>query len=223
MKTEFNDRSEPSENLTVTVACSTRNTVICHLENKVILLILIALLFSVGGKVVIVIGGDKNYTENEEGRSVISVWARRALSRQISEEYLDGRKSFIFSWDKKHRPIHEEALKHFFDPGRNGERFIYPLPTRQADPGSITSGCSAEKEPAVLDLGRIEGAAEIEPITPAEATSMEVEEEKGIYFIVTRCFILSLVSIRSSGIVRIVPVHVQWSHRRSERSYGNTT
>ena len=138
----------------------------------------------VGGKVVIVIGGDDNYTENEEERSVISIWARRALSRQISEEYLDGRKSFIFSWDKKHRPIHEEALKHFFDPGRNGKRFTYPT---QADPGAITNGCS-EKEPALPDLGRIEGAAEIEPTTPAEATPMEVEEEKGIYFIVTRCF-----------------------------------
>ena len=173
----------------------------------------------VGGKVVIVIGGDDNYTENEEERSVISIWARRALSRQISEEYLDGRKSFIFSWDKKHRPIHVEALKHFFDTGRNGKRFMYPT---QADPGAITSGCS-EKEPALPDLGRIEGAAEIKPTTPAEATPMEVEEEKGIYFLVTRCFILILVAIWSSGIVQIVSEHAQWSHRRSGPSYRNTT
>ena len=168
------------------------------------LILLKALLFSVGGNVIIVIGGDDNYkNEDKEKQSVISVWARRAMSVQFSEEYLDGRKSFIFSWGEKHRPIHEEALKHFFDPGRNGERFIYQLPT-QRDPtlqpgrvkpvGSITSRCSGN-EPAILPSGGTESAAEIEPITPAEATPVEVEEEKcpldsqgkGTYFIVTLC------------------------------------
>ncbi|XP_073255741.1 uncharacterized protein [Porites lutea] len=146
-----------------------------------------ALLQATGGNVIIVIGGDDNYkNEDKEKRSVISVWARRAMSVQFSEEYLDGRKSFIFSWGEKHRPIHEDALKHFFDPGRNGERFIYQLPT-QRDPslqpgrvkpvGSITSGCSGN-EPVILPSGGTESAAEIEPITPAEAIPVEVEEEK---------------------------------------------
>ena len=172
--------------------------------SKIRLILLKALLFSVGGNVIIVIGGDDNYkNEDKEKRSVISVWARRAMSVQFSEEYLDGRKSFIFSWGEKHRPIHEEALKHFFDPGRNGERFIYQLPT-QRDPslqpgrvkpvGSITSGCSGN-EPVILPSGGTESAAEIEPITPAEAIPVEVEEEKcpldsqekGTYFIVTFC------------------------------------
>ena len=155
--------------------------------SKIRLILLKALLFSVGGNVIIVIGGDDNYkNEDKEKRSVISVWARRAMSVQFSEEYLDGRKSFIFSWGEKHRPIHEEALKHFFDPGRNGERFIYQLPT-QRDPslqpgqvkpvGSITSRCSGN-EPAILPSGGTESAAEIEPITPAEATPVEVEEGK---------------------------------------------
>ena len=81
------------------------------------------------------------------------------MSVQFSEEYLNGSKSFIFSWGEKHRPIHEEALKHFFDPDRNGERFIYQSPTPAADPtlkpgrvkpvGSITSRCSGN-EPAIL-------------------------------------------------------------------------
>jgi len=159
----------------------------------------------VGGNVIIVIGGDVNYkSEEQEEQLVISPWARRIVCVQFSEEYIDGRKSFIFSWGEKHRPIHEEALKHFFDPGRNGERFIYQLPTQAADPtlqpgrvkpvGSITSRCSGN-EPAILPSGGTESAAEIEPITPAEATPVEVEEEKcpldtqekGTYFIVTLC------------------------------------
>ena len=187
--------------------------------SKVRLILLKAFLFSVGGNVIIVIGGDDNYkNEDKEKRSVISVWARRAMSVQFSEEYLDGRKSFIFSWGEKHRPIHEEALKHFFDPGRNGERFIYQLPT-QRDPtlqpgrvkpvGSITSRRSGN-EPAILPSGGTESAAEIEPITPAEATPVEVEEgkcpldtqEKGTYFLLH--FVNILIPAGFHMIVRIV-------------------
>lgn len=38
-------------------------------------------------------------------------------------EYLDGRKSFVFSWNTKHRKIHEEALLHYFDPNRKRQKF----------------------------------------------------------------------------------------------------
>ena len=38
---------------------------------------------------------------------------------------MDGRKSFIFSWNKKHRLIHEEALRHYFDPTKKGQKFEY--------------------------------------------------------------------------------------------------
>ena len=38
---------------------------------------------------------------------------------------MDGRKSFIFSWNKKHRAIHEEALLHYFDPSKKGQKFEY--------------------------------------------------------------------------------------------------
>ena len=59
------------------------------------------------------IGGDSYYRdENEEVRFVISRWARKKVASQFSEEYLDGRQSFIFSWHKKHRMIHEEAMRH---------------------------------------------------------------------------------------------------------------
>ena len=88
-------------------------------------------LLLVGGNVIIVIGGDDNYkNEEEEERSVISSWARRIVCVQFNEEYLDGRKSFVFSWGEKHRQIHVEALMHFFDPDKNCEKFKYQLPIK---------------------------------------------------------------------------------------------
>ena len=77
----------------------------------------------------IVIGGDSYYKdENEEARSVISRWARRKVASQFREECLDGRQSFIFSWDEKHRMIHEDAMRHFLDPGKRGSKFEYTPP-----------------------------------------------------------------------------------------------
>ena len=73
----------------------------------------------------IVIGGDENYRDNdEENRSTLSRQARdTALSRQLRPQLIDGRKSFIFSWNKKHRAIHEEALIHYFDCTKKGQKF----------------------------------------------------------------------------------------------------
>ena len=77
----------------------------------------------------IVIGGDSYYqNEDEEARSVISRWAKRKVASQFREEYLDGRQSFIFSWNKKHRPIHEQAMRHFLDPSKRGSKFEYTPP-----------------------------------------------------------------------------------------------
>ena len=77
------------------------------------------------GKVLVVIGGDDSYKDTaEEQGSFLSRWARRKISSQFSEEYLDGRKSFIFSWDKKHKSIHEEALLHYFNPDKKEEKFV---------------------------------------------------------------------------------------------------
>ena len=56
----------------------------------------------------IVIGGDDSYKdENEEDTAFISRWAKRKISSQFSEALIDERKNFIFSWNKKHRAIHE--------------------------------------------------------------------------------------------------------------------
>ena len=93
------------------------------------------------GKVLLVIGGDDQYSdEDEKERAVISRWARRKVASQFNEECLDGRRSFIFSWNKQHREIHEEALFHYFDPSKKGQKFEYqpkpkPVPVpKRADP-----------------------------------------------------------------------------------------
>ena len=82
-----------------------------------------------GENVLIIIGGDDNYEgREEEKKTVISRWAWRKVSSQFEKEYLDGRKSFIFSWHKNHREIHERALLHFFEPSKVGEKFDYHPP-----------------------------------------------------------------------------------------------
>jgi len=89
-----------------------------------------ALLRATGENVIVVIGGDDNFkNETEEEQSVISRWAKRKIAySQFSEEFMDGRKSFVFSWNKSHRVIHEEALLHYFDPSKKGQRFEYQPP-----------------------------------------------------------------------------------------------
>jgi len=102
------------------------------------------------GKVLIVIGGDDQYRdEDEEERTVISRWARRKVSSQFNEEFLDGRESFIFSWNKQHRVIHEEAFLHYFDASKKGQRFEYqPKPKRETPkfPSKETTGSMDENE-----------------------------------------------------------------------------
>ena len=99
------------------------------------------------------IGGDRYYqNEDEEARSVISRRAKRRVALQFAEEYLDGRQSFIFSWNEKHRPIHEEAMRHFLDPEKRGSKFEYtppkplpkPIPPVEPRPASADTDLSRE-------------------------------------------------------------------------------
>ena len=45
---------------------------------------------------------------------------------------MDGRKSFVFSWNKNHRAIHEEALLHYYDPSKKGHKFEYQPPQERS-------------------------------------------------------------------------------------------
>ena len=71
----------------------------------------------------IVIGGDEYY-DGEEDTQVLSRWAKLKILSQFSPEYLDGRKSFVLSWERKHRLIHEDAVRHFLDPDKQNQIFV---------------------------------------------------------------------------------------------------
>ena len=99
---------------------------------------------------VVVIGGDDNYkNETGEEQSAISrcAWIKIAHS-QFSEEFMDGRNSFVFSWNKNHRVIHEEAILHYFDPSKKGQKFEYQPPQ---EPLSQTSSTELEREAVEKD------------------------------------------------------------------------
>ena len=79
-----------------------------------------------GDNVIDVIGGDDNYrNEEEENKEFISRWAKRKVPSQYQDEYMDGRKGIILSWNEKHREIQEEVLRHFLDPCKRGTKFEY--------------------------------------------------------------------------------------------------
>ena len=59
---------------------------------------------------------------------------------------MDGRKSFIFSWDTAHRTIHEEALLHFLDPEKEGQKFV-----REQKPQPETRGTPVDHKQVCLD------------------------------------------------------------------------
>ncbi|XP_048587986.1 uncharacterized protein LOC5499655 [Nematostella vectensis] len=104
-----------------------------------------ALLNATENQVLIVIGGDDNYkTQEERDTSVLSQWARGKVSSQFLEEYMNGSRSFIFSWDEHHHPIHEEALQHFLDPSKTDEFVPKPRPPQVSVPDPIP-------EPEVVD------------------------------------------------------------------------
>ena len=109
------------------------------------LLCVIQCLVLKGNKVLIVIGGDDNYRdEDEEEQVVISRWARRKVASQFDEEYLNGRKSFIFFWNKGHREIHEKALEHYLDPSKKERKFQY-VPKQEPTTFPLTVNDSLDK------------------------------------------------------------------------------
>ncbi|XP_068686767.1 uncharacterized protein [Montipora foliosa] len=117
-----------------------------------------ALLRATDGKVLIVIGGDTYYKDEEEEENfVMSRWVRRKISPQFREEDMDGRKSFILSWNKKHRPIHEEALRHFLNPGKKGCTFHYTPPPKlvpsHTEPDSFPplEASHTDREPLLME------------------------------------------------------------------------
>ena len=121
----------------------------------------------------IVIGGDDNYkNEDEEDREFISRWAKRKISSQFGEEFLNGSKSFVFSWNKEHREIHKKALVHFFSPSKKGQKFEYhpPPPPEAVTKPTISTGSGTKKSgpPSQVDASTT--------VTERQASSMKGTE-----------------------------------------------
>ena len=108
---------------------------------------------------------------------------------------MDGRKGFVFSWNKKHRPIHEEALKHFFDPSKNSEKFEYQLSANPDPPSQARRVTPAETIPTKAEENKC--SSDIGKIT----------QEKGTFFVISRC---SIVFFPDKRIDRDQYVFVRW-------------
>ena len=72
---------------------------------------------------------------------------------------MDGRKSFIFSWDTAHRTIHEEALLHFLDPEKEGQKFV-----REQKPQPEKRSKSVDQKQVVTG-GTTTANIEVKPVT----------------------------------------------------------
>ena len=65
------------------------------------------------------------------------------MQSQFKAEFLNGTKNFIFSWNKNHREIHEEALRHYFDSKKKDQKFEY-------QPKQVVKAAHASSERAPL-------------------------------------------------------------------------
>ncbi|XP_019647192.1 PREDICTED: uncharacterized protein LOC109487629 [Branchiostoma belcheri] len=84
-----------------------------------------ALLEAAQGRVLVVIGGDDRYKAGEQDTSVLSTWAYHKIAAQFDDTYLDGRRGFVFSWDERHNPVHQEALGSYLRAITAGKRGLH--------------------------------------------------------------------------------------------------
>ncbi|XP_022804627.1 uncharacterized protein LOC111341863 [Stylophora pistillata] len=136
-----------------------------------------ALLMATDERVIVIIGGDDNYRNStEEDESLLSRWVRRKVSSQFREEFMDGTKGFIFSWDKKHREIHEEAILHFLDSKKKGEKFVYEQKPH-TEPTKCKTAVQADDQKKEIEP-HAEKIQQEESETPAKPTSANFQGEK---------------------------------------------
>ena len=91
---------------------------------------------------IIIVKDERYENKEEEETQFISRWvAKNIIHPQVCREFVDGRKSFVFSWNEEHRPIHEEAMLHFLD-SNNGQAFNpNPKPKIENVPVSCQEFC----------------------------------------------------------------------------------
>ena len=82
-----------------------------------------------------------------KGRRDRSLNINRNIPGKYPVEAKKVKKSFIFSWNTKHTAIHEEALLHYFDQRKKGQKFEYqPEHPREVSSGSKESEAETESK-----------------------------------------------------------------------------
>ena len=76
---------------------------------------------------------------------------------------MDGRKGFILSWNKEHREIHEEVLRHFLDPSKRGTKIEYKPKLSSRPETEKKEGCQQSKRDSFLDPSKRETKFEYKP------------------------------------------------------------
>ena len=127
---------------------------------------------------------------------------------------MDGRQSFVFSWNKKHRPIHEEALKHFFDPSKNGEKFEYQLSANPDPPSQARRVTPAETIPFKAEENKCSSGIG------------KITQEKGTFFVILRCSIVffpdKMVDRDQAPVVQTLDSAIhRINHYSADKYYGN--
>ncbi|XP_035681613.1 uncharacterized protein LOC118419358 [Branchiostoma floridae] len=71
------------------------------------------------GRTLVVVGGDES---SRADRKVVSDRIRYKVASQFDDEYLDGRRGFVFSWGENYYPVHEEAFNQYLHAIGSGEK-----------------------------------------------------------------------------------------------------
>ncbi|XP_035681882.1 uncharacterized protein LOC118419553 [Branchiostoma floridae] len=131
------------------------------------------------GHVLVVIGGDEKSSAAD--RKVVSNWVRYKVASQFEDEYLDGRRGFVFSWGKSFYPVHEEACQQYLraiGSGKDGleKPFSPTVQTVQALPKTTYQGGTDTKLEERKSQGEGPGSAPVDstgsrPLPPPPDTS----------------------------------------------------
>eukprot|EP00058_Branchiostoma_floridae_P026005 XP_002611495.1 hypothetical protein BRAFLDRAFT_63870 [Branchiostoma floridae] len=114
------------------------------------------------GHVLVVIGGDEKSSEAD--RKVVSNWVRYKVASQFEDEYLDGRRGFVFSWGKSYYPVHEEAFQQYLRAIRRGQDGLEKpfSPTVRPPPKTTYPGGSDTKLEERKFQGEGQGSAPVD-------------------------------------------------------------
>ncbi|XP_066286370.1 uncharacterized protein [Branchiostoma lanceolatum] len=106
-----------------------------------------ALREATNGRVLVVIGGDEKSSAADT--KVVSNWVRYKVAPQFEDEYLNGRRGFVFSWGKSFHPVHEEAFQKYLRAiGAGKDGLDKPFsPTVQPPPKTTDQGGRDPKPP----------------------------------------------------------------------------